>query len=740
MAFTYTFDPDDYPTGPLPSFIDEDENIDDFFTANIISDPGFFDGKKCIECTFDNNSVEGRLEFLNMPAFGDGAFNAELVFAYANGSNNQPNINFSRTVGCGVSARLDMFSGPQFELGGCASGTEALVTTFDTRYRLLLEADPVAGTVRARVYNDSTDALVQDIGPVSTGSLGTPDKFTIGVTGDSGGTLYYGALTVNASGRPISNVQDERNRIRSSVSEDAGSLLDSVSLNAVDVSFNEAFLLGVSLSSTTPKNFVEALDVGATAQRVYPLPRQTTEFINDYAGETILSRMARTYPSAEMAKVEDAFSASLTTFTVDGTTYASPQEVLTGFFAKWAAAYPWFGYETVPDLRLKVLGSTGIMTPAEYGYTVSKGQPNPEGVINRCTVTSQPYVWTEDGGAYTQSWFQLSAFGFPSAEWYTTGTGQDLSATDAYPTGWTPSDWQLQSNTFLDTSAGVKLTDSLGAKQVGIDWKRSSDLSTVDATGSVSSGDITLTDLDPDSDAWQTIVSATFSTFLLEIDNVTVEIQGRYDDSTGNVQLRPGPGMKLETNCALTANCVNYVVRVNLLDASDVWQADTKTESGTFGFDTTEDWLQAPDGATSGNAVINSQTAYGVRDATIDVTGYGLTEGTVLKRVAEAYVLDAMNPTLVRTVEQSVWRAFPVKFSDMGKIVALPGGEEGRVISRSYVDDFGSNFGDGTIASSIKVEVIDQDGDGYIDVDTNFLRLDNGDLFQLDNDEIAEVN
>jgi len=473
----------------------------------------------------------------------------------------------------------------------------------------------------------------------------------------------------------------------------------------------------------------------------------------------------------------------------------------------------------VPDLRLKVLGSTGIMTPAEYGtvtasgtvteqetrdygivgaevvfypqdddqkltmrqildellapfpgtvvranasgnleivpsygpdasntaavtltnkdcYTVSQGQPNPEGVINRCTVTSQPYVWTEDAGGYNDSWFQIASGGFPEAKLFNAGAiggAVDLTGTAIAWGNWSISDWQPVSSRFIDTSQGVKLSTSGGIKQVTVDYRTECESASA-GTATDTMDTVTLTDL-PCDGGWHTIIEASDS-INLGLSVISITIEGRYDKDEKVVNLRVKNAGLLRVDQAFSGCSQNpfdnteHTIRVNLADASDAWQSDSKTVTGEFGFDTTEDWLQAPAGATSGNA----------RDATIDVTGYGLTDGTVLKRMAEAYVLDAMNPTLVRTVEQSVWRAFPVKFSDMGKIVALPGGEEGRVISRSYVDDFGSNFGDGTIASSIKVEVVDQDGDGYIDVDTNFLRLDNGDLFQLDNDEIAEVN
>lgn len=619
--------------------------------------------------------------------------------------------------------------------------------------------------------------------------------------------------------------QSETNHIRASVSEDAGSLLDSVSLNAVDASFSEAFLLDVSLASTTPKNFVEVLAPATVAARYYPLPRQSTEFLNDYSGETILSRMARTYPPAVMAKVADL---GLTTFTNDaGTTLASPKEILTHFFSTWATEYAWFGYETVPDLRLKVesQASTGIMPPSEYddvtdqtastdaerreygiiggevvffpqdddnkltmrqivdellapfpgtvlrvnasgnleivptygpdatddaspvvtlsdkdAYTVTTGQPDPSGVINKCIVRSQPYVWTEDAGAFTQSWFQITSNQYPGVSGgsiYASGTGQDLSSSDTYPSGWTPANWQMQSNTFLDTNAGVKLTDSLGNKQVTIDYQYS--YTTGTGSGSVSASDITLIDI-PGNGEWVEAIRAQFTVqqFLLNF-QCKIAVDARYDAAKGEVQFRLDQPMTLEGACFFDPNCLAVNARINLLDASDAWQADSKTVSGEYSENNTGD---NPIPTTTGGfdeAAAASVATYGTREASFDVTGYGLSDAAQLNRMARAFVLDAIQPQLVRTVEQSVWRAFPIKFSHMGEPVQLPSGEVGRVVNRAYIDDFGSNYGQGTLASTVKVEVTDTSGAGSVDTTTVFLKLDDGTPFVLDDGSTSEV-
>jgi len=600
-------------------------------------------------------------------------------------------------------------------------------------------------------------------------------------------------------------------RVRGSVSEDAGSLLDSVSVNAIDASVSETFLLDASLSSTSLTLFVEALSPGTNAAAYYPLPRQSTGFVNEYAGETILSRMTRVYPAPVMARVEDYVTGSI--YTVDGEDFATPQTLLTQLFTDWAATYDWFEYATVPDLRLKVPdpgainGGDGIgnAIPAQYtadatlgrvgaqvlfypqtedekltmrqildellspfpgtvvrqnasgqlsivpsygpdadtspsviltdkdAYTVTTGQPSPDGIINRVTITSQPYTWTEDAGAYNESWFQLAHPGFVDlgGTLYTDGAtpgAADLSGTiEGTPSQQSIQDWQPVSSRFVDTAGKVKLTTSSGVKQVSINFASE----TGGNTGSFDLADITLTDLDIQNDAWQTIIYGTQGVAAVPNGLLTVEIQGKYNPDLGTVSLKVGDRTDLNRTRGLAEE--EYVVRVNIADASNVWQKDSASYTGTFGETTGDD----PD-VLEGGALAASVSAYGVRETSYDVTGYGIKDNALLNEMAQAYVRDAINPKLNRTVDQSVWRAFAIKFSDMGKIIELPSGEQGRLINRSYVDDFGTNFGDGTLASLVKIEVIDQTGDGYIDVDTNYLRLDSGDSLVLDDGTVAE--
>jgi len=184
--------------------------------------------------------------------------------------------------------------------------------TVDPTGAFLLAAQYVAGTsVSTELTPDANFTRVGTSQALS--NVGGGAQVSVDATSVSYGTWTsatpqeeLGVTWSYSAPTGLDSPTDERNRVRSSVSEDAGSLLDSTSLNAVDLSFNEAFLLDIELSTTSTKTFVEALDPLTTTQLVYPLPRQTTEYVNDYAGETILSRMTRVYPPAVFTSVETA--------------------------------------------------------------------------------------------------------------------------------------------------------------------------------------------------------------------------------------------------------------------------------------------------------------------------------------------------------------------------------------------------------------------------------------------------
>lgn len=655
--------------------------------------------------------------------------------------------------------------------------------------------DKITGQLWGITYNNLVTRIDFDAGTLE-------DPTTTGLSLPAGSNLAYSVAAGYA-------IDDTLKRVRSNVQEDAGSILDSVDLNAVDGSYSEAFLLDTDLATGTIHAFAEALTPNDITALFYPLPRQTTEYLNDYAGETILSRMARTYPPSVFGGAAEVFGGTLDTYVpTDGEgnaleAHATAQEIITGMFVYWAELYDWFTVGTIPDLRLLVPSpdNPGNATPSEYStepelgrvgspvisfaqdddnrrtmrdildnllspfpgtvvrvselndlvivpaygpdadaspvrtltekdaYSITTGQPNPKGIINRVTVRSTPWTVAEDAGALEQSWAQFAAYGVPDTGLYTTGTGDDISAPDPYPSGWNGTAlWRPQTDVYPDQSGLIKLTDSGGTKQVTVDYKWFTNGSLA-SSGTVADSGVALTDIPTDGD-W--VDDAIVVTLFIGLETARLNLDARYVASVNGVELRVGDAY-MTTNC-FTLPCTDFLFRVNLLDATDAWTRGSKVITGTYGYNS-EDRIAGVGGV---NVLETSAATYGERERVVELRGYAITDGELLQDVAQAYVRQQISPTVIRQVDQSAWRAFPIRPDDLGRLVALPGGEEGKVISRQYTDDFGSAYGDGNIACIAQVELIDSTADGAVDLTSDYLLFDNYDYFVLDDGSFAE--
>ncbi|MCZ2108861.1 MAG: hypothetical protein LC118_04740, partial [Dehalococcoidia bacterium] len=89
-------------------------------------------------------------------------------------------------------------------------------------------------------------------------------------------------------------------RIRSHVSEDAGSLFQATQAVAVELGISEAFPYGSDVPAGVLRAFREALTPDDVALRYYALPTRNQEMLVTVDGETNLGRMARVYPEALM--------------------------------------------------------------------------------------------------------------------------------------------------------------------------------------------------------------------------------------------------------------------------------------------------------------------------------------------------------------------------------------------------------------------------------------------------------
>lgn len=271
-------------------------------------------------------------------------------------------------------------------------------------------------------------------------------------------------------------------RIRSSVSVDTGSLLDTAEVLAQDMGFDIAHSLAVHYDTQRPAAFREVArdQAGGPLDSLYlPRPTQNIELMQTAQGVSYLTLMAAAYPAPIMWNPGERVTA---------------QQAIEYVFTLWdeEGSWPWWAWEPVPDLRTL---TTAQLAPGEYGpedglihmrglilpqrephrrsmleiiqdllspfpgttyrinedgrfeiipvygpdadaqpvvslqprdvVTLTEGKPDLLGLTNRWTVTAQGTGVVPDAGVMEPAWFQVghpSAFG--TAWWYDPPAGR----------------------------------------------------------------------------------------------------------------------------------------------------------------------------------------------------------------------------------------------------------------------------------------------------------------------------
>lgn len=624
----------------------------------------------------------------------------------------------------------------------------------------------------------------QDLGGLYVGEDATPF------------TEYVLFLTflVGPSG-PV--IQEATARVRSNVSVDAGSILKATRLLAVEADVTEDFLQATTLDQTQLKAFREAMSPGDIALVYYPTGVQNQERLSAYAGETILGRMALTYPERIMGLVTDLSNSAATSWTLT--------EALTYVFGRWAADHAWFRYETVPDLRMarpdgdysdgagrpstSVIGipqsttnrksmreivdeflsavpGTVLTTSAtgelrivprdgpdadatafktldgDDAYQVSTGFPDSRASVNGAIVTNRGWTLEESVSVMQPAWFMTRQAGTP-ADRYLTPPSNVLDLTTSTLLGATaaPGVWPLAlEDTVLDTDAVLTWTDPdtsnlLLTGHIRYYLYPSGAVDNTDDTTSEAEFDFEdVTDLTLDG-AWHEVFTLrrTFASGANPGFHVTYE--ARFNEEQGGVEFRVADA-KLSGGFwdGATYWASGQAVFGVTLDALGNRWGNSVTRTASF--------TQA-DGATlvgddGGNAIADSVAAYGERVDSIHISVFDIPTDT-LQLIAQAHVLRNINPTTIRSVEQSAWRAFPIKFEDVGRLIELPSGETGYVLNRRYSDDFGIDYSDGSLSCTVDVEVVTASDDLLGDT-SGFLFADDGGLFVMDDGNPSEVN
>lgn len=589
---------------------------------------------------------------------------------------------------------------------------------------------------------------------------------------------------------PEPAMQDPRDRLRSTVSEDLGSLLDAVEAIPVDAGVDVAFTGAVSLEPavlTTFREVTRATDSEVVDLRYYPRPKQNSVMEEQFDGVTLLSRLASWYPPRWYGTVVEKGIPN-----ADGSSTA--QDVIEALLTSWETLQPWLSHKPVPDLRMPTGSPPGDYGPEDglvttdtvtidpgdnppsaldilhdllspfpgtvvrqdsdgdltivpvYGpdadaepvvrirdfdtYSVSTGKPDPFTTINRATFTASGGLTRQDHVQVMQpAWFQIgSVHQFGLTTWFeppgdrinlqTPRGGGVLqwhleNRNSAQFTRQTPELWPIAPDS-IPAGPGISLQDDNGDPTVTCAWRRYNGDNLEDSgTTTVQLGGAFI----PFTGGWVTAFKATATAVSGE--SITCTMRARWNEAARGIEWQLGSPMSLESSCFM--GCRGWVFEFTLNDDSIAYDEATPI-SATFGITDHGDTLPTEGG---GNAIADSQAAYGVRERTIAVRGYAL-DLTTLAAAARGYVLHNITPRVTRELELSLG-AQGVVFDTIGHLVELPSGERGIFNGRTYSDEFS---GTGRWGVSARVQLRDMTAPGAISTDpfANMLTSTDGTL------------
>jgi len=505
---------------------------------------------------------------------------------------------------------------------------------------------------------------------------------------------------VPPSDDPVAVVGSPTDRYRVNLGADSRSLLASASAVPFDASAS------VSLPPA----------VGS----FYPRATQNDRQERTYDGITLLGRMQTAYPAPIFDAVVNLNGGA-------GLADNHADTIITYVLTQWATEFPWFGFETVPDLRTPMPGSTGVMVPGEYGasdglitsdvvairqdesnrrsaYDIltdllspfpgtvffqnaagnlqivpaygpdadetpyktlstddavsqSLGEASIGTIVNRATVSSRGYQRSDTVAVMQPAWFQVGSNArLGTNTWYdppanranlqeTTDGGilqEDLVSGQFGQQR--PSVWP-SSTSNIPAGNGIGLVDEYGDPLLTLGWAMYNTSGAV-----VESGTDGLTMIEtavPFDGVWRDTFRWDGPATAFETDAFLI-MRARWNATAGGVELGFGAA-KFETSCGLPVGCRTYVVEFTLDDLS-VGYAETGGVTVTFGT-LDGDETEIPNAAGTGNAVEDSQTAFGVLEERISVEGYLLDPEQALL-MAQGYVLAAVacsaRPTAAR--------------------------------------------------------------------------------------------
>lgn len=554
---------------------------------------------------------------------------------------------------------------------------------------------------------------------------------------------------------------------QANVSEDAGSIFEAVAAIAIDASISEAYPWGTPIESGDPLLMVEAFTPEQPSFQYYAVRTRNSDLRVTTTGETIMGRLARTIPPRLMDRVADITLADTMT----------AQEAIQYILDQWTAEYDWFAAEPTPDLRLLVdeaignerqyyvdnpdagLITTGaIVIPQETEgdrderrtmreiidewlaifpgtivransagrleivprvgpdapqvtkqltwadiKAISDGEDDPRGITNQARVVSHGYAPVEETTLLAPSFVVLTA---PLGISRALLESQEVLPDDREEMQpWTP-------QRFIALGTGADVTVDVTIRAYG-SWNR-----TTASAFSLEGTQARTVTLAPGESKDVTIQHSSRSQTVTARFVVT-------RDGADYVSVNAPYGIPQWAENPFGRTYFAYTLDVDA--EGTAWVKSNRQITGQFGY-LPGDTLPGPDGS---DALADSIALYGERGATINSSIFQL-EPEVAKMVARAYVLQNISPRTVRDIDQTLWRAYPVRFDDIGRPIELPNGEVAIVEHRDYA----LTSTESTLASSSAFSAVVTHS--VIDATTPWLHFANGEFFTLDDGALVE--
>ena len=598
--------------------------------------------------------------------------------------------------------------------------------------------------------------------------------------------------------------------VRAEARADALSVATNFNAPPTDFNVSQSFMPEPleTIDSDIVTAFDESLTPGTAEFYYLPLGRQSNNFLQEFNGETMLARMARTYPPSIMELVSNVSDTTISSnLTSDNTVEA--RYVIEYVFSRWAVQYPWFNYSSpVPDLRVPLLGgdytgdagklftSTITIPQVEeqersmldvvqeflapfgavkrvndnneftiqprYGpdadsspvvtlvdndlYALSTGDPSRAGTKNRVTITKRPYDRAEDTPALQTAYYQVRSVPLYDATAMITdrvsdppdaipGSRLDLtdgtgsSGTVGYGAGFAPLFWPANTGVIPETP--VLWNDSTPTLQIDADFKRYPPFN--GGTGSAvsfTSASLTISTTDlPLDGAWYEAIRVTRTE---TVGSFHVALEGRWVNERGRRGIEFRIGSSQLADYLSFVSPLNYWVgtfAIKLDDASVSWTDRGTVTTVTAGIldGSDPDYLESPTGT---NAIEDSQTTRGIIEESISVGPYNPSV-EVMNQMADGLLFDKIQPRSIRRGEQSVVRAFPIRFAHLGRLVQLPDGAQGQVMSRDYREASPTIGGAGDLGSGFEILITESTGTGAV-ADLELILAENGNTLGLE--------